>query len=251
MGRLVRTEVFKLRTTRMYLWLVLAASGVTVLVTSVRIARASSLELAALAHPGVVAGIISNMSVLAVFGLILGALAVTGELRFGTLTPAFLTTPRRGRVMAAKLVTYTLAALVVAVVAIGLAAVVAGVWLSVRGVSVNVDTAAVLAILRLVIVVALSATFGVGIGALVRNQIAAVVGALVWMLVVENLLRGLAPSWGRWLPFNGSGFFIQGHAAAALGSSGLNWWAGGIMFAAYLIAAVATGTVVFKRMDVA
>lgn len=251
MLRLIRTEIFKLRTTRMYLWLLLAASGVTVLVTSVRIGRASSAELASLAHPGVVAGIITNMGVLSVFGLILGVLAVTNELRYGTLTPAFLTTPRRGRVMAAKLITYTLAALVVAAVAVGLAALVGGVWLSLRGVQVNLDTAAVLAILRLLVVVSLAATFGVGIGALVRNQIAAVVGALVWMLVVENLLRGLAPTWGRWLPFNGASFFIDGHAATALGSSGLSWWGGGIMFAVYLVTAVATGAVMFRRMDVA
>ena len=69
--------------------------------------------------------------------------------------------------------------------------------------------------------------------------------------VVENLLRGLAPSWGRWLPFNGSRFFIDGHSAVALGSSGLSWWAGGIVFALFLIAAVVGGTVMLRRTDVA
>ena len=251
MWRLIRTEVFKLRTTKMYLWLLLAASALTVLITSIRIGRSTSAELATLAHPGVLAGIVTNLDIMAVFGLILGALAVTNELRHGTITPVFLTAPKRGRIMAAKLTTYTVAALGVIVVALGLATAVAAVWLSAKGVSVNVDTAAVLAILRVLAVFSLAATLGVGLGALIRNQIAAVVGVLVWMLVVENLLRGLAPSWGRWLPFNGSRFFIDGHSAAALGSSGLSWWAGGIVFALYLIAAVVGGTVMLRRTDVA
>ena len=46
MWRLIRTEVFKLRTTKMYLWLLLAASALTVLITSIRIGRSTSAELA-------------------------------------------------------------------------------------------------------------------------------------------------------------------------------------------------------------
>jgi hypothetical protein len=41
---------------------------------------------------------------------------------------------------------------------------------------------------------------GVGIGALVRHQVAAVVGGLVWVLVVENLASGLLGDAGRFLP---------------------------------------------------
>ena len=39
-----------------------------------------------------------------------------------------------------------------------------------------------------------------GLGAIVRNQVGAVIGVLAWALVVENLLFGLAPSVGEFTP---------------------------------------------------
>jgi ABC-2 type transport system permease protein len=50
------------------------------------------------------------------------------------------------------------------------------------------------------VVMAAYAVIGVAIGALVRNQIVAVVGVLVWMLVVEQLLTPTFPTIGRCLP---------------------------------------------------
>lgn len=41
---------------------------------------------------------------------------------------------------------------------------------------------------------------GVAIGALVRNQIAAVVGVLVWMLAIEQIVIPAYPAIGRWMP---------------------------------------------------
>jgi ABC-2 type transport system permease protein len=40
----------------------------------------------------------------------------------------------------------------------------------------------------------------VALGALVRNQVAAVAGALAWLAIVEHTLVNLVPSIGRWLP---------------------------------------------------
>ena len=41
---------------------------------------------------------------------------------------------------------------------------------------------------------------GVGLGSLLRNQIASIVTGLVWQLVAENVLVATAPTIGRWLP---------------------------------------------------
>jgi ABC-2 type transport system permease protein len=46
----------------------------------------------------------------------------------------------------------------------------------------------------------LFAVLGVGLGALIRNQVFAVAGALAWFAVVEHTLVNLAPDVGRWLP---------------------------------------------------
>jgi hypothetical protein len=48
--------------------------------------------------------------------------------------------------------------------------------------------------------VALRAAFGVGLGAIVRNQVGAVIGLLAWDFVINGLLFGLAPSVGRFMP---------------------------------------------------
>ena len=41
---------------------------------------------------------------------------------------------------------------------------------------------------------------GVGLGAIVRNQVASVIALLAWAFVVDNLLFGLVPSVGRFTP---------------------------------------------------
>ena len=56
--------------------------------------------------------------------------------------------------------------------------------------------------LRNAMVAALLAAFGVGLGALVRNQVVAVVGLLVLLLAIEPTLQALAPSVGRYGPFS-------------------------------------------------
>ena len=47
---------------------------------------------------------------------------------------------------------------------------------------------------------ALFAMLGVVLGHLIRNQVAAIVGALAWLLVIENLLINFSTDISRWLP---------------------------------------------------
>jgi hypothetical protein len=56
----------------------------------------------------------------------------------------------------------------------------------------------------------LLAALGAAIGSLIRSQLAGVVGALVWCLILESILGGLSSSLGRYLPFT---------AATSLGGS--------------------------------
>ena len=47
----------------------------------------------------------------------------------------------------------------------------------------------------------LATAFGVASGALIRHQVITVAGTLIWALAVENIIPGLKPSVGEWLPF--------------------------------------------------
>jgi ABC-2 type transport system permease protein len=87
----------------------------------------------------------------------------------------------------------------------------------------------------------------VGVGALVRNQVAALVGTLVWVLLVEGLLLSLlnAPGLGRWLP--------SAAAAAAITSPGgdhLSRLGGTLLLATYALALALAGTRLVVRRDV-
>ncbi len=90
---------------------------------------------------------------------------------------------------------------------------------------------------------------GVGLGALVREQVAAVVGLLVWLLVVERILTSFTAlqSWTIYLP---------GQAQEALSGSVLTNqrlqqpWQGGLVLAAYGIALALGGSRLALRRDV-
>jgi hypothetical protein len=93
---------------------------------------------------------------------------------------------------------------------------------------------------------ALFALLGVGVGALFRNQMAALVGTLVWVVVVEGLLVNLlnAPSLTKWLP---------SAAAAAITNPGgdhLSHWGGVLVAAVYGLVLALVGTRFVVRRDV-
>src|SRR5262245_65751246 len=58
---------------------------------------------------------------------------------------------------------------------------------------------------------ALWAAAGVGVGALIRNQVAALVGLCAWMFLVESTLEGFVPGFGRLMP-GGAGLALAGNS---------------------------------------
>src|SRR5690606_20109885 len=56
----------------------------------------------------------------------------------------------------------------------------------------------------------LAAGLGVGIGAAIPNQLGAVLVSIGWVMLVEQLIGGLLPMVGEWLPFAGAGLAITG-----------------------------------------
>jgi ABC-2 type transport system permease protein len=250
MTRLVRAEFTKLATTRLLYGVAaaMAAFGVlTVVVGATTAGQQGNPSLSAASCAMFIAAPVRH-TLLAGAALLLGILGMTGEFRHHTVTQTFLVTPDRGRVVAAKLVAYPLAAIALALTTMAVTAAVAAGWLAAKGITPSLLDARLGRVVGVALLAAgLCGLVGVGVGALVRNQVAALVGTLVWVLVVEGLLMSLlhAPSLGKWLP--------SAAAKAAITSPGgaqLSRLAGTLLLAGYALALALVGTRLVVRRDI-
>lgn len=247
MTRLVHSELLKLRTTRTArVLLTLAAAGTAALVAIVLL-LAGQPGQPALGPDALRQLVLVPAQPLTLAALVLGVLGMAGELRHGTATSTFLVTPRRGRVVAAKLAAAAVTGLAMslassaAVLAVGLP------WLRAKGIEVAfADPGVAARVAGLAVAVALYAVLGTGLGALLRNQVAAVVvGLLWWSQGVERVLTGILhqPGLERWLPMGAAS------ALTAPGDGTLPMWAGALVFAAYGLGLALLGGRLVARRD--
>lgn len=251
MIRLIGAELFKLRTTRLYVGLLAAASGLVVVVTALHFLLAGDASLTIQGAADTITSEADLRSVLDVSGvavlftLILGATAIAGEDRHHTIASTFLLTPARSRVVAGKVAGYAIAGVVFGVVVEAAAVAVAFGWLAATGVPIPFGSTVAAGLALTPVATGLAAGFGVGIGAAVPNQLGAVLAGIGWVMVVEQMLGGLLPEVARWLPFGGAGAAITGQHPQ-LGT------AGGVgLFSVYLLVMVAVGMQVTRRRDIA
>lgn len=194
----VKAELLKVRSTRTTLGLVVGLIVLTLLIVVL-----SGL----LSHPdGLTSkqeqlGLFGTGGIALVFSSLAGVLLVTSEYRYGTIRPTFLFTPRRSRVVCAKLIAGLVTGLVFGAAAVGLALGIGSLCLSARGIPSALDRGEIALLVGGGLAgIALRGAFGVGLGAVVRNQVGAVIGLLSWDFVVNGLLFGLVPSVGRFMP---------------------------------------------------
>jgi hypothetical protein len=102
----------------------------------------------------------------------------------------------------------------------------------------------------LFIVMALFGLIGLAVGALLRNQIVAVVAALVWLLAAEHLLIEALPEVERWTPGGATYALLQLGPAVTTRTTLLDAPIGGLLLVGYTAAAVALALIVAPRWDV-
>jgi ABC-2 type transport system permease protein len=236
MSALVRAELLKLRTVALPGWLLLTTLGF-VLLSVLATVLTAGLEGAPLERddPQLLARAVASASAGNVILLVLGILALTQEFRFGTATPSFLVTPRRGSVLVAKLLGVALAGLVFALVSIVFALGVSWLVIAIRGDALVFDGSVVEVLLGVGLVLALYGPIGVAVGALIRNQIAAVVAALAWTFIAEQLLVALLPEVGKWTPGGATTAVLQLGDVATTRGDLLPVWGGAVVLVAYAV----------------
>lgn len=252
MIRLVRGEFRKLFTTKLWLWMLLGGIAMSAMFLGFTIAfdGTEGNPQPPLSTPEGQRNLFGTVSGAGVLALILGIIAVTGEFRHQTVTPTFLATPHRGRVVIGKLVTYALAGIAFGAVVLGFAIAFAFALTSARGIDISLSSEGVPAALAGTVAgIAVYTVLGVGVGALVRNQIAAIVGSLVYLFVIESFAAALPTIRDYYKYFPG------GANAALTGTSQpgielLAPWQGGVLLLVYGVVFAFAGTWIAVRRDV-
>ena len=224
----IRAELLKIRTTRTTIGLILAMMALTLLIT---------LLTGLLTHPAGLAGtedqrdLLGVSSLAGVFSALAGVLLVTSEYRFGTIRPTILFNPARSHVLAAKTAAGALAGIVFGAVGVAIGWAVGYAILSGRDIPVVLSSGEILLLtLGGIAGAALWGAIGAGLGAIIHNQVGSIITLLAWGLVVDNLLFGLAPSVGRFMPDRASdalmGLRVRHLLSPAVGAITLIAWAG-------------------------
>lgn len=247
MHTLIRTEVLKLRTVRSP-WLLLAAAPLLVIagISGLVLSSPSKLPLAstqadALAHVGLTS----------LFTIAFGILAVAGEYRHKTITDTYLSTPARGRVIAAKLVVYAACGAASGVLASLVGLVTAAIWWSDKGAAFSWGNSMMWTTVGGSIAWnAAFAAIGVGLGALIRSLVGAIATALVWIALVEGIVGQLIGNFARWLPFSAGQALGAGTKAMTTSQSLLPRLGGGAVLAVYTVAFVVLAVTTSMRRDV-
>lgn len=261
---LVRAELLKITSTRLWWGLLIGAvafSGIQSLANALVAgmeAGAGAPAMPGLETPEAVRSVypMAMFTGTYMFALVLGITGMTGEYRHQTITSTFLVSPRRARVVVAKILAHALMGVVYALVGLLTVLVVGGITMSVRGYGLGLGADRLWATNALAVVaVAIWTVVGIGVGTLIRNQVAAIVAALLFTFLVEPLLtfaistiEALDLDWlVRWLPSNASSALM---APGDVMVQYLDWWAGGLVLLGYGLVLAGLGIAVSVRRDV-
>jgi ABC-2 type transport system permease protein len=248
MIRQLRSELFKLRTTRTTLILLVSMGGLSALIVLLHALTLKTSSLSQAANQPHVFGWGTTIGVL--FAALFGAFGFTGEIRHGTIRPTLLANPDRRLVVTAKAMSGALTGLAVGVLAEGLVAAIASVAFAARGIPIKLDAGDFAQMIAGgAAAAALWGALGTGLGALVKSQVGVVIGLLVWLLLIESILIGNVPSVGKFAPAASAGA-LAGMTPDAGSVSLLAPALGALLLVAYTAIASYAGLVAVERRDV-
>jgi ABC-2 type transport system permease protein len=244
MKDLIRSEVRKLGTTRTPYAMLLGATAMIILGVIGTVHDASIPQLRVPLHQQMFLGVVRF--VMPVFPLALGIRMFTDEFRHGSIVPTLLASPDRLRVLTAKVAVMVGAAVVFVVVSVAIATGLGWALVSAKGAAITVAAVPMLGeIGRILVVTVLWAAIGVGVGLVVKHQVAAAVGALIWLLAGENIVGAVFSGIARYLPVHAA-YGVFGGQVGSLAPM-----AAGIVLTAWTAVALGAGAAVMRRRDIA
>jgi ABC-2 type transport system permease protein len=248
MRALVGAEFLKLRTTRSFWWVVVLSLALPTLITISNVASQTfSTESDA-------RSLLSAIGTAGLLMLVLGVVSSAGEYRHGTITSTFLVAPDRRRVLLAKALAAGIVGLAVALASAVLVIGISAPWLSGDGHSLSslgIGSSELIGIVAgAAAYVAISAMLGVGVGALLTNQVAAVVGVLVVLFIVDPVIVALVDSFGKF-SLTGIGIALSGGTGHDAGFHVFSAATAALVYLGYAAAFTLAAAVAAQRRDVA
>lgn len=201
--RLVRVEWLKLISTRATYGLLATSVGLTVMWNVLEASRAGTSSGPDPLNTfsglrSIVAGGVWDLILAAVLGMMISS----GEFRHHTATSTYLAAPDRNRVLAAKAVTGAVAGAVFGLAGYAVACTVGLSFVAAKGYPVSIGAATFVNWgAGHLVGGALLGVIGVAVGSLIRSQLAVVIGAFVWSIILETLIGSLFPAVHPYLPY--------------------------------------------------
>jgi ABC-2 type transport system permease protein len=162
--------------------------------------------------------------------------------------PTLLATPERRRVVAAKLIAVVSAGAIFALVAAAVGSAFGLIWFAAHGMTITVGWGALGVLLARMILVGVAwSAIGLGVGLAVSHQVAAIVGSLIYLLVVEDLIGTLVPGVVKFLPSNASDSVVGLWASDANLLAPL---AAGVLLAGWVAVSMVAGTRRLQGRDI-
>jgi ABC-type transport system involved in multi-copper enzyme maturation permease subunit len=206
MSRLLASELRRFRSRRLVKALV-ALELLAIVATGVIVVLTQEYDLVGL--PDVLMG---TSLVLVSVAWILGASTIGADWHAGHVTTILTWEPRRGRVMLAKIAASLASVFVVTLVIQALLGAALAVAAAGAGSTAGADAAWLAesagVALRVALLSTIFAGFGFGLASAGRNTAVALGVGFGYLVIVENLVRGLRPQWTPWLLTDNAGLFI-------------------------------------------
>jgi ABC-2 type transport system permease protein len=240
--RIVASELLKFRTTRTFWALAGSAVGLVLLIVILTLAIDENLTA-----EDDVRSLLSNAGIYGLLTLILGVVAGAGEYRHGTIAWTLLVTPNRLRAVGGSVIACFLGGLAIGLVVSASTAVVALPWLSTRDAVMPSAGDTLQIFLGGILYGALAAALGSAFGALLRNQVAAVVIVLVLIFVVDPVIVGLVEGVGQ---FTLTGLGIAMSGGDSDGTDLLPLGVAALIWALYTALLTALAVIFTSRRDI-
>lgn len=248
---LLTVERIKLFSTKSPWWCALIALASTIGLSAVFISHTGGTYRIPPTVSGTQMGYSFGLTVV----MVMAALAVTTEYRFGTIRATFQAIPNRSAVLLSKTAVVALLAGVIGEVAAFAA------WLVGKLIRPTADLAIDTGqewrnVAGVGLVYAVGAIIAIAVGILVRQTAGAVAILLIYTLLAENLI-GIIPNIGdkihKWLPFNVANKFLTGglqtNAGTPTSDASLSPWWALAYFAGFAVVLLVAGIVMANRSD--